>query len=86
MGGRILPLKSERFLPYQDEWLNNYIWLCRGKDALLTHTIFVETGCTSKLLQSEMCRSSIDNTTQLIMKNASVVAIAFNIPVCCVYI
>ena len=52
--------KIERFVPFQHERPNIYIWLCRGKDALFTHILFVETGCTSKPLQGEMCRSSID--------------------------
>ena len=39
-----------------------------------------------KLLQGEMCRSSIDKMTRPIMKNVSVVAVAFNLPVSCVYI
>ena len=56
------------------------LWLCAGKNA---HTILVET---SKLLQGEICQSSIDNMTRPIMKNVSVVAVAFNIPVSCVYI
>ena len=42
--------------------------------------LFVETGRTSKLLQGE-----IDKMTQPIMKNVSVVAVAFNLPVSCVY-
>ena len=78
--------KIERFMPYQHKWPNNYILLCRGKNALFTHTIFVATLCTGKLLQGVMFRLLIDNMTRLIMKNVSVVAIAFNIPVCCVYI
>ena len=78
--------KIERFVPYQHEWPNIYIWLCRGKDALFTYILFVETGYTSKLLQGEMCRSSIDKMTRPIMKNMSVVALAFNVPVSCVYI
>ena len=78
--------KIERFMPYQHEWQNNYIWLCRGKNALFTHTIFVVTRCTDKLLQGVMCRLSIDNMTRPIVKNMPVVAIAFNIPVCCIYI
>ena len=45
--------------------------------------LFVETGCTSKLMQGEMCRSLIDTMTRPIMKN---MAMAFNIPVSCVYI
>ena len=76
----------EKKMPYQHEWPNNYIWLCRGKNALFTDTIFVVTRCTGKLLQGIMCRLLIDNMTQLIVKNMSVVATAFNIPVCCVYI
>ena len=47
-------------MPFQHERPNIYIWLCRGTDALFTHILFVETGCTSKLLQGEMCRSLID--------------------------
>ena len=47
---------------------------------------FVETGCTSKLLQGEMCQLSINKMTRSIMKNVSVVAMAFNILVSCVYI
>ena len=78
--------KIERFVPFQHERPNIYIWLCRGKDALFTHIRFVETGCTSKLLQGEMCRSSIDKMTRPIMKNVSVVAVAFKLPVSCVYI
>ena len=54
--------KIERFVPFQHELPNIYIWLCRGKDALFTHILFVETGCTSKLLRGEMCRSLIDST------------------------
>ena len=73
-------------MPYQHKWPNIYIWLCRGKDALFTHILFVETGCTSKLLQGEMRRSLIDKMTQLITKNMPVVAVAFNIPGSCVYI
>ena len=69
--------KIERFVPFQHEWPNIYIRLCRGKDALFTHILFVETGCTSKLLQGEMCQSSIDKMTRPIMKNVSVVAVAF---------
>ena len=41
-------------MPFQHEQPNIYIWLCRGKDALFTYILFVETGCTSKLLQGEM--------------------------------
>ena len=78
--------KIERFVPYQHEWPNIYIWLCRGKDALFTHTNFVETRCTGELLQGEICRSLIDNTTRPIMKNVPVVAMAFNVPVSRVYI
>ena len=78
--------KIERFVPFQHERPNIYIWLCRGKDALFTHILFVETGCTSKPLQGEMCQSSIDKMTRPIMKNVSVVAVAFNLPVSCVYI
>ena len=48
--------------------------------------LFVETGCTSKLLQGEMCRSLIDKMTRPIMKNVSVEAVAFNLPVSCAYI
>ena len=46
-----------------------YIWLEKDerKNTLFAHTIFVKTGCTSQLLQGEMCRLSIDNTTRLIM-------------------
>ena len=73
-------------MPFQHEWPNIYIWLCRGKDALFTHILFVETECTSKPLQGEMCRSLINKVTRLIMKNMSVVAVAFNLPVSCVYI
>ena len=62
------------------------IWLHRGKDALFTYILFVETRCTSKLLQGEMCRSLIDKVTQPITKNMPVVAVAFNVPVSCVYI
>ena len=76
----------ECFVPFQHERPNIYIWLCREKDALFTHILFVETGCTSKLLQDEMCQSSIDKMTQPITKNVSVVAMAFNIPVSCIYI
>ena len=78
--------KIERFVPYQHKWPNIYIWLCRGKDALFTHIPFMETGCTSKLLQGEMCRSLIDKMTRPITKNMPVVAVAFNVPVSCVYI
>ena len=78
--------KIERFVPFQHEQPNIYIWLYRGKDPLFTHILFVETRCTSKLLQSEMCRSLIDKMTRPIIKNVSVVAVAFNIPVSCVYI
>ena len=56
-----------------------------GNDALFTRILFVETRCTSKLLQGEMCQSLIDKMTRPIMKNMSVVAVAFNIPVSCVY-
>ena len=70
--------KIERFVPYQHEWPNIYMWLCRGKDE--------ETGCTSKLLQSEMCRSLIDKMTRPITKNMPVVTVAFNVPVSCVYV
>ena len=73
-------------MPFQREQPNIYIWLCRGKDALFTHILFVETDYTSKLLQGEMCQSSIDKMTRPIMKNMSVVAVAFNLPVSCVYI
>ena len=73
--------KIERFVPYWHEWPDIYIWLCRGKNALFTHTNFVETRCTGELLQGE-----IDNTTRPIMKNVPVVAVAFNVPVSCVYI
>ena len=60
------------------------IWLCRGKHALFTHTNIVKTRCTGKLLQGEMCQSSIDKTTrtQLIMKNVPWLS---NIPVSCIY-
>ena len=51
----------------------------------MLYSLFVETRCTSKLLQGEMCRSSIDKMTRPIMKNMSVVAMAFNLPVSCVY-
>ena len=78
--------KIECFVPYQHEWPNIYIWLCRGKDALFTYILFVETGYTSKLLQGEMCQSPIDKMTRLITKNRPVVAVAFNVPVSCVYI
>ena len=78
--------KIERFVPYQHEWPNIYIWLCRGKGALFTHIHFEETGCASKLLQGEMCRSSIDKMTRPITKNMPVVAVAFNVPVSCVYV
>ena len=71
-------------MPFQPEQPNICIWLCRGKGALFTHILFVETGCTSKLLQGEMCRLLIDKMTRLIMKNVSVVAVAFNIPVSCI--
>ena len=47
---------------------------------------FVETGCTSKLLQGETCQSLIDKMTRPITKNMPVVAVAFNVPVSCVYI
>ena len=69
---------SKHFVPYQHKWPNVYIWLCRGKNA---HTNFVEIGYTSKLLQGEMCQSSM---TQPIMKNMPVVVMAFNIPGSCV--
>ena len=65
--------KIEHFVPYQP---NNYIWLCRGKNALFTHII------VGKLLQGEMCQSLINNMTQAIMKN---VAMAFDISVSCLY-
>ena len=71
---------------FQHKQPNIYIWLCREKDALFTHILFVETRYTSKLLQGEMCRSLIDKMTRPIMKNVSVVAVAFNLPVSCVYI
>ena len=51
---------------------------CEEKNAILIHTVFVETRCTSKLLQSEMCRSST-------LKNVPVVEMGFNIPSSCVY-
>ena len=75
-------------MPYQHEWPNIYIiWLCRGKDALFTHILFVETGCTSKLLQGEMCQLSIDKMTRPITKNMPVVAVAFNVThLLCIYI
>ena len=38
---------------------------------LAVYMLFVETGCTSKLLQGEMCQSSIDKMTRLIMKSMS---------------
>ena len=38
----------------------------------------------SKLLQGEICQSTIDNRTQLIMKSIRVAAVAFNVS--CVYI
>ena len=70
--------KIDCFMPYQHEWPNIYImWQRIGKKALFTHTIFVETGYTSKLLQGEMCRSWIDNMTWPIMKN---------VPCVCIYI
>ena len=47
--------------------------------------IFVETGYTGKLLQGEMCRSSIDHTTQPIMNNMPIVVTAFDITGSCVY-
>ena len=47
-------------MPYQHEWQNNYIWLCRRKNALFTHTIFVATRCTGKLLEGVMCQLSIN--------------------------
>ena len=78
--------KIKRFVPFQYEWPNIYIWLCRGKDALSTHILLAETECTSKLLQSEMCQSLINKMIQPIMKNMSVVAVAVNIPVSCIYI
>ena len=53
---------------------------------LFTHTIFVATRCTGKLLQGVMCQLLINYMTRPIVKNVPVVAIAFNIPVCCVYI
>ena len=68
---------------YQHEWQGNYIWLCRGKNALFAHTILVETWCTSKLLQGEM--SIIDRQHDLtIHENMPVVAVAFDITVFCV--
>ena len=66
---------------YQYEQPGNYIWLCREKNVLFTHTIFMETRCTGKLLQGEICQSLIDSTTQ---PNMPVVAMAFNVPVSCV--
>ena len=68
-------------MPYRHEWPNIYIWL-RGKNALFTYAIVVKTGCTVNMLQGEMCRSSIDNTTRPIMKNVPVV-MAFNMPGSC---
>ena len=53
----------------------------RGKNPLFTHAIVVKTGCTGKLLQGEICRSSIDKT-----KNMSVIAMAFDLPASYVYI
>ena len=47
--------------------------------ALFTHVVIVTTRCTRKLLQGDMCRSSIDKMTRLIMKNMFVVAMGFNI-------
>ena len=47
----------------------------------------VKTRCIGKPLQGEMYLSiSIDKIARLIIKNASVVAMAFDIPVSCVYI
>ena len=69
-------------MPYQP---NTYIWLLREKNVRFSHTIFVETQCTSKLLQGEMCRSSIDNMTWLIMKNMPVVGIWLLTHLCPVY-
>ena len=77
--------KIECFVPYQHKWPNIYIWLCRGKSALFTHTIFVETGCTSKLLRGKLWQLLINSTTQPIMKNMPVVVMAFNIPGSYVY-
>ena len=71
--------KIKRFVPYQHKWSNIYIWLCRGKDALFTYILFVETGCISKLLQGRQ-----DDSTN--HENMPVVAVAFNVPVSCVCI
>ena len=76
--------KIDRFVPPQHEWPNIYTWLCRGKNARFTHTNIVKTRYTGKLLQGEMCQLSIDKTTRLIMKNVSVAAMAFDLPVSCV--
>ena len=73
-------------MPHHHEWPNIYIWLCKGKNALFTNIHIVMTGCTGKLLQGEMCQSSINKTTRPIMKIVYVVAMAFNLPASYVYI
>ena len=79
--------KIERFVPYQHEWQNNYIWLCRGKNALFTHTILVVTRCTGKLLQGVTCQLSIDNMAQVIVKNMPVGGHSFqHTCLLCIYI
>ena len=55
---------------------------CVEERMLSIHSIVVKTGCTGKL----KCVVSMDKTTRPIMKNLSIVALAFAIPVSCVYI
>ena len=73
--------KIERFVPYQHKWPGNYIRLCKGKNVLFTILFLLRRA--SKLLQGEICQSSIDNMTQMIMKNMPVVAVALSL---CIYI
>ena len=73
-------------MPYQHKWLGKYIWLFRGKNALFTHAILVETQCTGKLLQGKICLLSIDNMTRPIMKNVPVVTMALMYLFLCIYI
>ena len=57
------------------------IYGCGEERMFYSLILFVET---SKLLQGKMCRSLIDKMTRPIMKNVSVVALAFTVSVSCV--
>ena len=49
------------------------------RDVLFTHILFVKAVHTSKLLQSEMCRLSINKMIQSIVKNMPMVALALSL-------